>query len=184
MIIAATSYASVARLGWYDTRAINSAYFEVLHDGDQRTRVPRTAFGYYAYPIAHMSFGFPAGHYFPTGINGGTLSSRVNHQAGECDFDSLDSIFEKRWNGDAMSNLVRGFHQQILEKIGNDDLWWNNSSLYHFAATPSVVRDFAAVDMHRVTAYILVINSVCLEPETGAVARTVHHNEFRIDVNN
>lgn len=183
MIIAATSYASVARLGWYDTLAVNSAYFEVLHEDGRRTRVPRTIFGYYTYPIAHMSFGFPPGNYLPTGINGGTLSSSIHHQARRCDFDTQDSIFETRWNGYAVSSLIRGFHQQILSKIGDDGRWSNDLSLYHFAAAPSVVRDFATVDMRQVSAYILVIDSVCLVPETGAVARKVHHNEFRINVN-
>ncbi len=58
MVVASKTFATIAWLGWYDTRAVNSAYFEVVYPKG-RTRLPYTAFGFYSYPLAHMSFGLP-----------------------------------------------------------------------------------------------------------------------------
>jgi hypothetical protein len=81
-----------------------------------------------------------------------------------------------------VSRLVKGYHRQILEKVGRAGRWKNDVYLHHFWSSPSVVRDFSTVDMHNVVAYVLIVDSVCLEPETGVVARRLYHNEFRIDV--
>lgn len=51
-----------------------------------------------------------------------------------------------------------------------------------FGTAPSVVRDFASVDMRKVTDYILLVESVCLDAKTGAVIRAPYRNEFEIHV--
>jgi hypothetical protein len=44
-----------------------------------------------------------------------------------------------------------------------------------------VVREFASVDMRKVTAYNLVVESVCLNAK-GNVSRAPYHNDFEISV--
>jgi hypothetical protein len=181
IILASTSFAKIAWLGWYDTLAINSAYFEVVYPGG-RSRLPATAFGFYSYPLAHMSFGFPPGSYFPTVTNGGTDSPAVHRQSVTCAFESSHSMFEKRWNPDAVTGFIRGYHRYMLERLNDDGRWANDFYPHHFWAAPSVVRDFASVDMRNVTDYILVVESVCLDAKTGAVIRAPYRNEFGIHV--
>lgn len=175
-------FAHVARLGWYDSLAVNEAYFEVLQKDGGAARVPSTAFGFYSYPIAHMSFGLPPGKYLPTATNGGTLSSAVLHQSYRCDFSSSAPAANTAWNGAALSAFIRGFHRQVLAKAGPEGHWSNRLYPHHFWSAPSVEKAFAGVDMRRVDAYRLVVESVCLDPDSGALKRKVYRNEYRIDL--
>lgn len=174
-------YAQVAKLGWYDSLAVNSAYFSVVHANGRLARVPSTFFGFYSYPISHMSFGFPPGTYLPTLTNGGTFSSAILRQSYRCDFLLSDSP-QKKWNGRILSDFVKGYHHQILTKVGPDGRWSNIVYPHHFWSSPSIEHAFAEVDMRQVRAYVMVIDSVCLDPETGAMKRKVYRNEYRIDV--
>jgi len=181
VILASIGFAKIAWLGWYDSLAINSAHFEVAYPGG-RSRVPATAFGFYSYPLAHMSFGFPPGSYFPTVTNGGALSAAVYRQSMACTFESNHSKFEKKWHPDVVTGLIHGYHRYILKRLDDNGRWSNDLYPHHFWAAPSVVRDFASVDMRNVTDYILVIESVCLNAKTGAVIRAPSRNEFDIHV--
>lgn len=173
-------FAHVARLGWYDSLAVNEVYFEVMQKDGGTARVPSTAFGFYSYPIAHMSFGLPPGNYLPTATNGGTLSSAVLRQSYRCDFSSSAPAAGAAWNGAALSAFIRGFHRQVLGKTGPDGRWSNQLYPHHFWSAPSVEHAFAGVDMRSVDAYRLVVESVCLDPDSGALKRKVYHNEYRI----
>lgn len=181
-IALAPLFANTARLGWYDSLAVNEAHFEAeLADGTS-ARVPSTAFGFYSYPIAHMSFGLPPGQYLPTATNGGTLSSAILRQSYRCDFASTAPATGAAWDGGRLSAFIRAYHRHVLERTGPDGRWSNSLYPHHFWTAPSVERAFAGVDMRRVRAYRLVIESVCLHPGTGALKRKVHRNEYRIDL--
>lgn len=181
-ILLSPLFANVAKLGWYDSLAINSAHFEVVRLDGRTTRVPSTVFGFYSYPIAHMSFGLPPGKYLPTLTNGGTFSSEILKQSYRCDFAQSASPFESIWDGKSLSGYIRGLHHQILGKVGADGHWSNSIYPHHFWSAPSVEKAFADVDMRQVSAYVMVVDSVCLEPETGVLKRKVYHNEYRIDI--
>lgn len=183
-ILLSPLFANIARLGWYDSLAVNQAQFDVVLDDGSTTRVPSTAFGFYSYPIAHMSFGLPPGKYLPTATNGGTFSSAILRQSYRCDFTSTTPAIEAVWDGNSVSSFIRGFHKQVLAKAGPGGHWSNSVYPHHFWSAPSVEKAFAGVDMRRVSAYRLVVDSVCLDPATGALKRKVYHNEYRIDVGN
>ena len=179
MVVASKTFATIAWLGWYDTRAVNSAYFEVVYPEGRTDSSP--AFGFYSYPLAHMSFGLPPGNYFPTLTNGGTYSSLVYRQSAKCTFNSNHSEFEKKWNAERLSAFIRGYHQYVLQRVDGHGRWSNDLYPHHFWSSPSVVREFASVDMRKVTDYILVVESVCLDAK-GSVSRAPYHNEFGINV--
>jgi hypothetical protein len=181
-IALAPLFANTARLSWYDSLAVNEAHFEVeLADGTT-ARVPSTAFGFYSYPIAHMSFGLPPGEYLPTATNGGTFSSAILRQSYRCDFTGTAPAMEAVWDGASMSAFIRAYHRHVLGKAGPDGRWSNRLYPHHFWSAPSLEAAFAQVDMRRVNAYRLMVDSVCLDPATGALKRKVHHNEYRIDL--
>jgi hypothetical protein len=181
-ILLSPLFADVAKLGWYDSLAINSAYFAVVQSNGHVARVPSTVFGFYSYPIAHMSFGLPPGKYLPTLTNGGTYSAAILRQSYRCDFDLSTSPFEGKWDGNKVGAYIKGWHHQILGKVGADGHFSNRLYPHHFWSAPSVETAFSQVDMRQVSAYIMMVDSVCLEPESGALKRKVYHNEFRIDI--
>lgn len=181
-ILLSPLFASVARLGWYDSLAINSVYFAVEETNGSVERVPSTIFGFYSYPISHMSFGLPPGKYLPTLTNGGTPSAAVLRQSYRCDFILSESPFEAIWDGDKLAAYIKGLHYQILSKVGADGHFSNSIYPHHFWSAPSVERAFAKVDVRQISAYIMMVDSVCLEPESGTLKRKVYHNEFRIDI--
>ncbi len=181
-ILLSPMFADVARLGWYDSLAINSAYFAVVQTNGRVERVPSTVFGFYSYPIAHMSFGLPPGKYLPTLTNGGTSSAAILRQSYRCDFNFSASPFEAIWDDNKLSAYIKGFHHQILGKVGADGHFSNSLYPHHFWSAPSVETAFSKVDMRQVNAYIMMVDSVCLEPESGALKRKVYRNEYRIDI--
>lgn len=181
-ILLSPLFANVAKLGWYDSLAINSAYFAVVQSGGRVERVPSTVFGFYSYPIAHMSFGLPPGTYLPTLTNGGTFSAATLRQSYRCDFPNSPSPFEAKWEGDKLDAFIKGLHRQILGKVDADGHFSNMLYPHHFWSAPSVERAFSSVDMRQVRAYIMMVDSVCLDPESGALKRKVYHNEYRIDI--
>ena len=182
LILAAPLWTHVARLGWYDTLALNAVRLEALSADGRRTRVPMSAFGFYSYPLAHMSFGLPPGSYVPTGTNGGTSRSAIRKQAERCEFSNRDSVLAQNWQPDRFSALLRGYHRYMLERVGPDGHWTNQLYPHHFWSAPSVAGAFADLDIRSVTTYALVTEALCLQARTGAVARTLYANEFLIDV--
>jgi hypothetical protein len=173
----------VARLGWYDTLANNKTFFEAIHRDGQRTRVPTTFFGFYSYPLGHMSFGHPPGRYVTTRTNGGTYRADDRKRAMECAYseDGMQSPFANRWRPEALTRFIRENHRQAVKArsraIQMPERWYP----HHFWSAPSIARAFDAVDLRKIVAYELIIESVCLNPESATNPRKiVARNEFRI----
>ncbi len=181
LIAIAPALIKVMPLAWYDTRAVNSLYFEMVDDAGRATRVPNTFFGFYSYPIAHMSFGLPPGAYLPTLTNGGTPKSRIRTQAEQCRFSSTESPFMKDWNAETMQRFVQAYHRHAVGKANAEGHWSNAVYPHHFWSAPSVEQAFSQVDLRRIRHYRLVIESDCLD-KTGAVSRTLYRNEFIFDI--
>lgn len=171
----------VTPLAWYDTRAVNSLYFEVVDEAGHTTRVPNTFFGFYSYPIAHMSFGLPPGAYLPTSTNGGTSMSGVRKEALQCRFSSTESPIMKRWNAEAMQRFIQAYHRHVVAKATADGHWSNALYPHHFWSAPSVEQAFSQVDLRRIGHYRLVIESDCLDT-TGAVSQALYRHEFTFDI--
>jgi hypothetical protein len=181
LIAVAPVLIKVTPLAWYDTRAVNSLYFEVVDDAGQATRVPNTFFGFYSYPIAHMSFGLPPGAYLPTSTNGGTSMSGIRTEALQCRFSSTESPIMKRWNPEAMQRFVQAYHRQVVAKTDAGGHWSNAVYPHHFWSAPSIEQAFSQVDLRRIRHYRLVIESDCLDT-TGAVSQSFYRNEFTFDI--
>jgi hypothetical protein len=171
----------VVWLGWYDTRAVNTVYFEAIDNAGTRTRVPGTFFGLYSYPIAHMSFGLPPGQYVPTVTNGGTFSSLVQKESLGCRFTSTHSPLESVWNPKALSGFVRGYHHYVVAKASINGHWSQVWYPHHFWSAPSVERAFAQVDLRVVKQYALVVQSACVNAD-GSVDKELFKNEYLIHV--
>lgn len=171
----------VIPLAWYDTRAVNTLYFEAVDDAGHGTRVPNTFFGFYSYPIAHMSFGLPPGDYVPTLTNGGTPKSRFRTQAEQCRFSTTQSQFTKRWNPEALQRFLQAYHRHVVAKANADGHWSNAAYPHHFWSAPSVEQAFSQVDLRRIGQYRLVIKSDCLDT-TGAVSQTLYRHEYTFDI--
>ncbi len=181
LIAIAPALIKVFPLAWYDTRAINVLYFEAVDDMGRSTRVPNTYFGFYSYPIAHMSFGLPPGDYLPTLTNGGTPKSRFRKQAEQCRFTTTESQFTKRWSPESMQRFVQAYHHHVVAKANADGHWSNAVYPHHFWSAPSVEQAFSQVDLRRIGQYRLVIESDCLDT-TGAVSQTLYRNEYTFDI--
>lgn len=174
----------VAALGWYDTLAVNAVHI-VAETADGRERhVPNAFFGFYSYPMSHMSFGYPEpGRYLPTGTNGGTDISRIERLARDCSFSESDwaSTKGERWDPEGLSNLVRNRHAQLLAKDPGPLSWMANVYWHHFWNPPSVFARFREIRLDEIESFRLVVNSYCLQPTASGPARKqVSSNEFSI----
>jgi hypothetical protein len=183
LILLIPRVAFVARLGWYDTLANNKTFFEAIDGDGKRTRVPTTFFGLYSYPLGHMSFGHPPGRYVTTRTNGGTYRAEDRKRAMECIYaeDEMRSPFANRWRPDALARFIReNHHQAVLSRsdvIQLPERWYP----HHFWSAPSIAHAFDAIDLRKIVAYELVVESVCLNPENPTNPRKViARNEFRI----
>lgn len=173
-----------AWLGWYDSRAANITYFEAEDADGTRTRIPATFFGFYSYPMAHMSFGVPPGRYLPVMTNGGTKNHGILSKAGSCDFapEEMISPFADMWS-ERIPAFIRAYHLHALER--RDSAWRLDYDIYphHFWSKPSISQKFRQLELSSVVAYVMRIESVCLTPrQTGISTKQVIENEYRIDV--
>lgn len=174
-----------AWLGWYDTPAVNSTFFVAEDAEGRRTRVPSTYFGFYSYPIAHMSFGHPPGHYLPVLTNGGTRDYQTVVKATSCTFDTAEmaSPYAKLWSHNNIPAFIKAYHQYVLANL--DKSGWIDFDIYphHFWSRPEISRQFHQLDKRAIVAYVLRVESLCLSRDTnGSSSRLVAENEYRIDV--
>lgn len=174
----------VAALGWYDTLAVNDAHFVAYTAEGVERRVPNAFFGFYSYPISHMSFGYPEhGRYLPTGTNGGTDDSRIERLARDCSFTETDWASTKgyRWNAEAVSNLVRARHKQLVETTPGPLPWTSNVYWHHFWNPPSTFSRFQDLRLDEITGFRFVVDSYCLQVTgTGPTTENVSTAEFLI----
>ena len=173
-LLAYGKFYRVAQLGWYDTLALNTAHFEARTADGRSVRVPNALFGFYSYPVAHMSFGFPeGGNYFPTSTNGGTDRFDVVELARSCSFaaDQLGAPHAARWDGEGLADFVAALHADVLRREPGPLPWRANLYWHHFWNPPSVFAAFRDVRMDEVTGYELVVDSVCLSNGPGRADR-------------
>lgn len=175
-----------AWLRWYDTPAINTTYFVAEDVTGTQTRVPVTYFGFYSYPIAHMSFGLPPGQYLPVGTNGGVLDYKIMVKARTCAFtdaDMVSSQHAERWSNSDIPEFIRHYHRQMVTKYGPGQSRNFNIYPHHFWTRPKISNAFRRLDKRKIVAYVMKTDSLCLRRSpTGVESRLVAHNEIRIDV--
>jgi hypothetical protein len=182
LILLAPSLVGVAKLGWIDTPAVNSLHFMVRDGQGRDTRVPFSFFGFYSYPLSHMSFGLPPGRYVPTLTNGGTLHADVAERAKDCAIEAEESAspFMSRWNPDAVTRFIRAYHRYVLRHHPDGGRWSHILYPHHFWSAPSVSAAFDGIDLRTVVAYVMRIDSVCLTAMGSP--KVLAGTEFVIDV--
>jgi len=170
----------VARLGWFDTRALNKLIvLAEMRDGT-RVRVPSNFFGAHSFE-AFANFGLlSAGHpiqarAFPTHIYGTTTVLADLHLAQHCSATVEDSIKSLPGTPD----LIRMTHSRALRSG-----WYRYAydlQAHHVWSNPFSFSPFRQINLSDVTGYVFRLEARCGEIVDGRVhSRTIMDKEIFI----
>ena len=164
-----------ATLAWYDTPGFLSPYIEAEMRDGTRVRVPSAFFGSGSYQISHGLLYVPANtdHFNPS--IWGSVLNRADRDAGrDCaPPQRTDPAPQKYGPVSRLAAYVWARHDQALAARGDG----RGANMYayphHHYPSPFADMPFKTADKRDVSAYYLVLESVCLGLENGRLTRDV-----------
>ncbi len=181
-----SKFYKTANLAWYDTLAVNNTYFVAETAAGEEARLPIAFFGFYSYPISHMSYGHPpGGKYVPTNTNGGSDYFDIARKAENCSFSEEEMVSTRAadWNGAAVTRFIKSLHGINASRYAKGLPWSANLHWHHFWNPPSVFANFSNIDFNTITAYTLVVEATCIERSGNRpVGRILDETRFRIPI--
>ena len=175
----------IPQLGWYDSLAVNNAYFKVETSDRKIVKIPTTHFTFYSYPLGHMSYGHPDGYYVPTATNGGTDFVDILLKAEQCGFEPTDlqSPYPYQLDTVAFSNYIRAYHQQLLDFPPRLHELMQTVYWHHFWPPYDAHNEATILDISKFIRYELSIDATCLIRD-GEMFRSkvINREKFAVDL--
>ncbi len=187
IILLAPTIFFVARLGWWDTPAVNVERFYALTSDGRQIEIPSNYFGAFSVRFAQQrlirdkSDGF-----FPTGTYGITQSQRTMELAENRQLeiikpeggDIIDFYFSKTPNN--IEDFIQKYHIWAVSKQKNHQNWPYDYYTHHIFSTPWEYKEFSNIDLEDIVAYRYSNQSAYLGYKDGAFTKSVirenHHD--------
>lgn len=170
-IISAPLVFWVARLGWWDTRALNQErIYAVFKDGAE-LEVPTNYWGSFAVHFAQMRLlRGRSGNFFPTWTSGLTNVKDDMKAANRCEYSfsaeaqqkEVDAFFASD-KGKRLASHIRRHHEYVLTRIDEDGAYNYDMYPHHIWSAPWLFKAFSAADKRGIVEYKLVIEPTCYE---------------------
>ncbi|MGR3495263.1 hypothetical protein [Citreimonas sp.] len=173
IILLAPLIFNVARLGWWDSAAINRASVVAVTEDGREVPVPLAFFLEGSAELAKSRVGQPfEGHFHEIGAFGKARLGRDQmNGAAACDLPVADQsgLAESFARNPALERFFRQHHAFALRIAGEDGTFPYFLFPHHNWSTPSLYREFAALDLREIRAYVYRIDSLCLglSPDGG-----------------
>lgn len=159
----------VARLGWWDTRALNQErIYAVFKDGAE-LEVPTNYWGSFAVHFAQMRLlRDRSENFFPTWTSGLTNVKEDMLAANRCEYSfsateqqkEVDAFFASG-KGVQLASHIRRHHAYVLTQTGEDGTYNYDMYPHHIWSAPWLFKAFAAADKRDIVEYRLVIEPTC-----------------------
>ncbi|MGH1354040.1 MAG: hypothetical protein ACRBBS_03020 [Thalassovita sp.] len=161
----------VARLGWFDSGGVNYAYWQAETKGGKRVKVPTNFFLATSISFAQQRPGRPFTGFLPTHDWGTTMDGNVMHQFTDaCAPDALLAPALDPEKTAIAGDFVQRHHARVLQRAGGSGNIAYDAYPHHIWSSPKASRDFRALDLADVSAYILVVEAKCVSvAKNGAV---------------
>lgn len=170
----------VAKLGWFDTRALNNAYFVAVTQEGKRYKVPSNYFLQHSVRIAQQrAIRKKTEPFFPTGTYGVIFGRSKMMAANKCEYPKsrdvvniAETISSK--NLRLIENLIRVVHQYYIqeEERAGKTLDYDFYP-HHIFSMPWEFSDFKTLRKKHIAYYEYRIESTCL---------SLTDNKFKKDI--
>jgi hypothetical protein len=178
-VLGAPSFFFVAKLGWWDTPALNIERFYAVTKDNKEVAVPSNYWGAYSVHMAQQRIIWDkANGFLPTGTYGIIFGQDNMYNAQDCNYDinkdtNEGDAIDKIQGNDPMKPFVQSYHDWALNASNGRLNWKYNMYPHHIFSFPWIFSDFRNIDLHDVTAYRYKITSVCLEHTNGEFKRKI-----------
>lgn len=156
-----------ARLGWYDTPAVNHAYATAILDDGRELRVPTNYFLAFSLSAAQQDYANVLPHMWPTGTFGTTVSYEQMKLGLACR-QQLTDVVHPVLDPSHLVRFTRERHAEALALAGADGQLAYDLYPHHIWSNPLLYRDFAGLDLRRIKAFRWSIEAVCVDWSGGA----------------
>lgn len=187
VIIAAPKLFFVAKLGWWDTSALNIERIHAITKDDKIIAVPTNFFGGFSVRMAQQRLIWDKSNgFFQTGTYGITLKKNVMEAANQHslkildvkDGDAIENYFSQQDN--LIELFIKKHHRWALQSKGSKNNWFFDAYTHHIFSMPWEYEEFNNLDLDDIVAYRYSIESVYLGYENGVFTRSVirenHHD--------
>lgn len=162
LVIGGTLIFFAARLAWYESPAVNHAYFIAVDDAGHEHKVPSNYFGATSVTVAQNRLGVPGPIAFPTSTWGTTSSYAAMRAAYNCAFTREQMIPRLKTSPAQVERFVRMHHQAVLERADEKGLISYDRYPHHIWSNPWMFDAFYNLDKRRIVAYRYTVDSVCM----------------------
>lgn len=176
-----------ARLGWWDTPAVNLEYLSAITKDGKEVRAPSNYWGNMSVTAAQqrLIWGKNAG-FLPTSTYGISFHQRIMEKSIVCDIDidrteganSVKKYFDNADN--ALSIFVNRYHEWALQRAGEKGTFLYDAYPHHIFSMPWMYPDFMDLNLNDVVAYRYNLKAICLKMDNGhiktKVLREEHHD--------
>lgn len=190
IVICAPTIFFVAKLGWWDTPALNVERVSAITQDGRVVAVPTNFWGAFSVRLAQQRLIWDKSDgFFPTGTYGITLEQGSMEKAqnqgyqlsGLQDGDVIDNHFSKPHND--VSEFIKTYHAWAKENKGDNNNWFFDLYTHHIFSMPWEFHEFNNLDLNDIIAYRYSIEAVYLGYENGEFTRSVvRENHYDIPV--
>jgi len=152
-----------ARLGWYETPALNDHYFEAETETGTRYHVPTNYFLAASVTVAQQRLASPTTTVFPTLVWATTLSQKVRRTAErECASQPLDGPRAYRGREEQIRRFAQQHHAHILALSDDDGRVPYDWYPHHIWSNPWMFQAFNRLDKRTILRYWYVVEPKCV----------------------
>ena len=169
-MVASPSVFFVAKLGWWDTPALNVERFYAITKDKRAIAIPSNYWGVFSVTAAQQRFIWRKEKGFlPTGTYGITFGNENVQNAKECNYeldlnDNEANIIGETFSsqkGEEIREFVKNYHEWVLRKSAEKKNWNYNFFPHHIFSFPWTHSDFRKLDIKDVVAYRYSIKAFC-----------------------
>lgn len=187
IVIFGTSLFFTARLGWWDTPAMNIEYFSAVTKDGRDVRIPSNYWGNMSVTAGQqrLIWGKTSG-FLATQTYGITMDQRVMEKAQYCDLpvgtqgkeSAVATYFANPKND--LTTFVRTYHHWAVERGGEDGRFLYDAFPHHIFSMPWEFMEFYHLNLKDVVAYRYNLKATCTTFEDGKyvtrVIKEEHHD--------
>jgi len=167
VVIAAPLFFHIATLAWFDTGAVNEAYFEATTADGTNVRVPSNFFLDSSIDVAIQRFSSPYTGFLPTGTWGTTGDAEtLDRVTSNCEAETFNwTLPHPDWA--RVNTLIQSQQRRALVMADNNGHLNYDTYPHHIWSAPWLFPQFTNLDIRTVKSYRLIVRSDCVYIDDG-----------------
>jgi hypothetical protein len=183
-VVGGTLVFFAARLGWYESRALNDHYFVAETEAGARYRVPTNYFLGASVTAAQQRLGSLTAPVFPTLVWATTLNNGIRRTAErECMSQPMAAKPAYAGRENQIQRFVQQHHAQITALLDRDGRFPYDWYPHHIWSNPFMFKDFNRLDKRTIVRYWYVVEAKCVDVQADRLRPVIRErHEFAIPV--